>query len=215
MNLSIPQSFLMLVVPDKGTFPVLSSYENWLCASGILELVLHDVAEISGEKIRLKEELPEELTYLSDLYQFLKTYKGSLKNSVLSFGMEGMGKKQRELLERTFKSLAELGLVSPQEKSRLGVKHMAYVPDLMARDQLVEELRATILEGDFNSDMVALAMLLDKSGDLTQYFTDYERKRFKDNLESWKADPRFRSMAEAIDHVLQMLVFFAVITASL
>ncbi|HHT21318.1 MAG TPA: GPP34 family phosphoprotein [Tissierellia bacterium] len=214
MNLSIPQSFLLLTVPEKGSFSVLSSYENWLIASAILELILSDVADLSDEKIMIVRDLPPELSYLSGLYQFLMIYEGSLKNAVLSFGMEDLGRKQRQVLTGTFESLSALGLVTPQPKRRLGVKHTAYIPDLTARDQLVEELRATILEGDFNTDMVALTMLLDKSGDLRHFFTDYERKRFRQQFERWQQDPRFRSVAQAIDFVLQLLLLYIIVTAN-
>ena len=79
---------------------------------------------------------------------------------------------------------------------------------------MVEELRATILEGDFNTDMVALTMLLDKSGDLRHFFTDYERKRFRQQFERWQQDPRFGSVAQAIDFVLQLLLLYIIVTAN-
>lgn len=136
MNLSISQSFLLLTVPEKGSFSVLSSYENWLIASAILELILSDVADLSDEKIMIVRDLPPKLSYLSGLYQFLMIYEGSLKNAVLSFGMEDLGRKQRQVLTGTFESLSALGLVTPQlipnAACRFGIRSIKHCLSVIA-----------------------------------------------------------------------------------
>lgn len=49
---------------------------------------------------------------------------------------------------------------------------------------VIEKIRAELLEdGDVSEDVIALTVLLDKSGQLKEYFSKYEQKELKEKLE--------------------------------
>lgn len=73
--------------------------------------------------------------------------------------------------------------VEPVKTGLLGNKE-AFAPKKEAVTGVIEKIRAELLEdGDVSEDVIALTVLLDKSGQLKEYFSKYEQKELKEKLE--------------------------------
>ena len=95
-----------------------------------------------------------------------------------------------------------------KEKKRSGLfggKDL-YIPNEADVDAVVQRIRAELLEdGELSEDVVALTMLLNKSGDLKQYFSAYEKKDLKKRLKEIKNDPQNEMVQKAVDYIDSML----------
>lgn len=210
MNLSIAQSFLLLALPENGQLPIISVTDNWLIAAGLLELVLSGCAEISDEKIKLSADLPDDKTYLSALYEYLKSTDKSLSLLITDFSIQQAGKSKKQLLDDTLDSLVSSDVVNYTSQANIFGSRDVYPPQKPAVNQVVETLRKDVFQNEPQADSLALAMLLDKAGHLKYYLSKYERKEFSDRMKVWQENSQIQAVAEMIEQTMFILSFFVI-----
>ena len=78
---------------------------------------------------------------------------------------------------------------------------------------MIQNIRAELLEdGELSEDIIALTALLDKSGELSRYFSAYEKKALKARLKEIKENPQvkaFQKVLEDIDNLFVLLIVAA------
>ena len=110
------------------------------------------------------------------------------------------------------KSLVEAGCAAEERGGLFGGKTI-YVPNEKALDRVIQNIRAELLEdGELSEDIIALTALLDKSGELSRYFSAYEKKALKARLKEIKENPQvkaFQKVLEDIDNLFVLLIVAA------
>ena len=196
---SLAQSYILLSWPEDGKLSAFSVTDSWLIAAGLLELMLSGTVAIEGDKLAVLGELPEEQAYLEVLYKQLQGSDTRLELLITSLAIADFGKPKRQLLDDVLDALVEDGAMTSEVKATRFSEQTRYLPVPARRHADVEALRETMLDGEPSREGLALAMMLDKSGELQTYFSPYERKQFHERLEGWQANAEIQSVAEMID----------------
>ena len=187
-NLSLTQQYLLCVLNKNGKLPAFG-LEKTLClsAAGVLELLMEDALSFDGKKLTVKSALPEEKAYLRPVYQAVERKQPVKFESIVEyFSLDFTDKHMNELIDSIGASLAKKGCVQREEKSGLFGGKDLYIPNEADVDAVVQSIRAELLEdGELSEDVVALTMLLNKSGDLKQYFSAYEKKDLLTQCSVW------------------------------
>lgn len=211
-NLSLTQEYLLCVLGDKGKIPTFG-VEKILCiaASGVVELLLDDIIELDGKKLSVKMDLPAQKSYLRSVFDFIEKKQPVKFEKVIEyFSITFTDKNINELIGRIGESLAEAGCVKKEKGGLFGNKAV-YIPNEKAVDAIIQNIRAEILEeGALSEDIVALTALLNKSGDLTKYFSAYEKKDLKRRLKEIKENPQNETIAKVTDCVDTLLMLIVV-----
>ena len=212
-NLSLTQQYLLCVLNKNGKLPAFG-LEKTLClsAAGVLELLMEDALSFDGKKLTVKSALPEEKAYLRPVYQAVERKQPVKFESIVEyFSLDFTDKHMNELIDSIGASLAKKGCVQREEKSGLFGGKDLYIPNEADVDAVVQSIRAELLEdGELSEDVVALTMLLNKSGDLQQYFSAYEKKDLKKRLKEIKNDPQNEMVQKAVDYIDSMLCLVVV-----
>lgn len=212
-NLSLTQQYLLCVLNKNGKLPAFG-LEKTLClsAAGVLELLMEDALSFDGKKLTVKSALPEEKAYLRPVYQAVERKQPVKFESIVEyFSLDFTDKHMNELIDSIGASLAKKGCVQREEKSGIFGGKDLYIPNEADVDAVVQSIRAELLEdGELSEDVVALTMLLNKSGDLKQYFSAYEKKDLKKRLKEIKNDPQNEMVQKAVDYIDSMLCLVVV-----
>lgn len=212
-NLSLTQQYLLCVLNKNGKLPAFG-LEKTLClsAAGVLELLMEDALSFDGKKLTVKSALPEEKAYLRPVYQAVERKQPVKFESIVEyFSLDFTDKHMNELIDSIGASLAKKGCVQREEKSGLFGGKDLYIPNEADVDAVVQSIRAELLEdGELSEDVVALTMLLNKSGDLKHYFSAYEKKDLKKRLKEIKNDPQNEMVQKAVDYIDSMLCLVVV-----
>ena len=68
-NLSLSQEYMMCALNDKGKISTFSLERVIaVAASAVVELMMDDIIESDGKKLSVKKALPEDMRYLSPVY---------------------------------------------------------------------------------------------------------------------------------------------------
>ena len=79
---------------------------------------------------------------------------------------------------------------------------------------VIQKIRAELLEeGELSDDIIALTALLHKSGDLSRYFSNYEKKALKTRLKSIKESCENQMVAKMVEYI-ETLFAMVVIAAT-
>lgn len=212
-NLSLTQQYLLCVLNKNGKLPAFG-LEKTLClsAAGVLELLMEDALSFDGKKLTVKSALPEEKAYLRPVYQAVERKQPVKFESIVEyFSLDFTDKHMNELIDSIGASLAKKGCVQREEKSGLFGGKDLYIPNEADVDAVVQSIRAELLEdGELSEDVVALTMLLNKSGDLKQYFSAYEKKDLKKRLKEIKNDPQNEMVQKAVEYVDSLICLVVV-----
>ena len=213
-DLSLAQQYLLCVLKKNGKFPGIG-IEKPLCftASCVLELLMGDVLAFDGKKLRVQAPLPEEKAYLRPVYDMVhRKQPVKFETVVEAFSVTFTGKAINALIESVGESLFAAGCVQKETGGLFGGKKR-YLPSASMVDAIVQNIRAEILEdGALSEDIVALAALLHKSGELKKYFSAYEKKALKARLKEIKENPQvkaFQKVLEDIDNLFVLLIVAA------
>lgn len=212
-NLSLTQQYLLCVLNKNGKLPAFD-LEKTLClsAAGVLELLMEDVLDFDGKKLTVKSPLPEEKAYLRPVYQVVERKQPVKFESIVEhFSLAFTDKHMNELIDSIGASLVQKGCVQREEKGGLFGGKDLYIPNEADVDAVVQSIRAELLEdGELSEDVVALTMLLHKSGDLQQYFSAYEKKDLKKRLKEIKNDPQNEMVQKAVEYVDSLICMVVV-----
>lgn len=208
-NLSIAESYTLLTLTDKGTFPSLSTNypEACLIASAISDLSLNGVISIDDKKkASVTTDLPEDLELLRPLYDYLKD-SGSLSIvKILQDYIMSFSKRYEELFQSISNNLAAKNSVEKEEKSGILNNKVRYYPNKSDVESVVQKVRNEVLNKDIVSDdMLILSSILDRGKQLNQFFSKYEAKDLKEKLESLRkteASSLVKTMIDQLDALI-------------
>lgn len=202
-SLSITQEYMVCAINGKGT---ISSYNQkavaCLIVSGLLEMQLSKCISISDKKISVCSELPEHMTYLEPLYNVINQGKPmKVEKAVEAYTVAFTNKKLYALEDAVMESLKKANAVEPVKSGLLGNKD-SYAPKKDIVIGIIEKIRAELLEdGEISEDVIALTALMEKSGNLKDYFSKYEQKELKNKIEAIKKSDAGTFAKEMVQHI--------------
>ena len=212
-NLSLTQQYLLCVLNKNGKLPTFG-LEKTLClsAASILELLMEEALRFDGKKLTVQSPLPEEKAYLRPVYQVVERKQPVKFESIVEyFSLAFTDKHMNELIDSIGASLVQKGCVQRDEKDGLFGGKDLYIPNETDVDSVVQSIRAELLEdGELSEDIVALAMLLHKSGDLQKYFSAYEKKDLKKRIKEIRENPDNEEIRRVTDYVDALFMLFLV-----
>ena len=202
-DLSIAQEYMICTVNEKGA---IAGYNQkavaCLVVSGLLEMQLAKCISINDKKLNVCAELPEDMAYLKPLYNVINQGKPiKVAKAVESYTVAFTNKKLYELEDALMESLKEASVVEPVKAGVLGNKE-SYAPKKDIVTGIIEKIRAELLEdGEISEDIIALTALMDKTGNLKDYFSKYEQKELKNKIETIKKSEAGTLAKEMIEHI--------------
>ncbi len=213
-DLSLTQEYLLCTLNEKGKYSSMD-VEKGVClvAGSILELLMEGVLKLEKKKISTVAPLPAGKKYLSPVYDRIRQKEPVKVEAVMEyFSFSFSDKNLYALLGDIGDTLAEAGCAEKGEGGMLR-KTSVYVPDAKAKDAVIQKIRAELLEdGELSEDIIALTVLLQKSGDLCRYFSAYEKKDLKQRLKSIKksSENQFvKQMVEYIENLFALVIIVA------
>lgn len=210
-ELGLTQQYLLCALNKSGRLPVFGQEKILcLCVAGVLELLLADVLVLDGKRLTVAAALPAEKNYLRPVYSWIEKKQPVKFTSVAEhFTFTFTDTNIRGLINAVGDSLADAGCVKKEKGSILGGKEL-YLANEEDVDAVVQCVRAELLEeGELSEDMVALTVLLNKSGELARYFSAYEKGALKKRLKEIRKAPQsemVRKAAEYIDSLFLMTI---------
>ena len=121
-------------------------------------------------------------------------------------------KKLYELEDALMESLKEADVVEPVKAGLLSNKE-GYAPKKDIVIGIIEKIRAELLEdGEISEDVIALTALMDKAGNLKDYFSKHEQKELKNKIETIKKSEAGTLAKEMTQHI-ETLYIAAIIPA--
>lgn len=203
-DLSITQEYMICTVNEKGIIPGDNQKEvACLIVSGILEMQLEKCISLKDKEVSVCAELPEHAAYLKPIYDIINQGNPIKAEKIVeTYTIAFTNKKLNELLDTLLDSLKEADVVEPVKAGLLGNKE-GYVPKKEVITGIIEKIRSELLEdGEISEEVIALTALMDKAGNLKEYFSNYEQKELKKKIEIIKeseAGTLAKEMAQHID----------------
>ena len=184
-DLSITLEYLICTLNKKGALPSTNPKASvCMIIGGLLEMQMEKCISMEDKKVIVSAELPEHMSYLKPLYDVINQKKPMKAQKVVeTYYASFTSKKLNMLLDALLDELKSADAVESVKTGLLGSKE-AFAPKKEAVISVIEKIRAELLEdGDVSEDVIALTVLLDKSGQLKEYFSKYEQKELKEKLE--------------------------------
>ena len=172
-DLSITQEYLICTLNKKGALPSTNPKASvCMIIGGLLEMQMEKCISMEDKKVIVSAELPEHMSYLKPLYDVINQKKPMKAQKVVeTYYASFTSKKLNMLLDALLDELKSADAVESVKTGLLGSKE-AFAPKKEAVISVIEKIRAELLEdGDVSEDVIALTVLLDKSGQLKEYFS--------------------------------------------
>ena len=212
-DLSLTQEYLLCILRNKGK---LSTFDigKGMCLTGacVLELLMVGIiAREEKDKLSVRTHLPDRMSYLWPVYSYIKQkqpvrFKKIVERNSVTFTNQNVN----EMIDAVGKSLVEAGCATEEKGGLFGGKTI-YVPDEKALDRVIQNIRAELLEdGELSEDIIALTALLDKSGELSRYFSAYEKKALKARLKEIKENPQVEALQKVLEDIDNLFVLLIV-----
>ena len=214
-DLSLTQEYLLCTLNEKGKYSSFDMEKGaCLVAGGVLELLMDGVVCLDGKKIATTGPLPVEKEYLRTVYEYIRREEPVKLESVMEhFSFSFSDKDLYALMGDVGDTLAEAGYIQKGMAGLLG-KTVVYLPDPQAKDGVIQKIRAELLEdGELSEDIVALTALLQKSGELSRYFSAYEKKALKARLKSIKDSCENQLVTKMVEYI-ESLFMMAIIAST-
>lgn len=213
--LSLTQEYLLCTLGEKGKYSSMQ-IEKGVCfvAAGILELLMDGVIETDGKKAWVKTPLPLEQSYLSSLYGMIEQKQPvTLERILENYSFNITDQNIKTLLQAVGDSLEQAGCVK-KERGGLLRKSTLYIPLAKEKDAVIQKIRAELLEdGNLSDDVIALTVLLQKCGELSRYFSAYEKKDLKARLKTIKESCENKMVGKMVEYI-ETLFAMVVIAAT-
>lgn len=207
-NLSFTQQYLLCVLNKNGKLPTFG-HEKILCltAASVLELSMENTLSFDGKKLTVQSPLPEEKNYLRPVYQVVERKQPVKFESIVEyFSLAFTDKHINELIDSIGASLVQKSCVQREARGGLFGRKDVYIPNETDVDNVVQSIRAELLEdGELSEDAVVLTMLLYKSDDLKKYFSAYEKKNMQKRLKEIKNSPQYEMIQKAVEYIDSLL----------
>lgn len=211
-DLSISQEYYLCAVNEKGAISSFAA-EKLVCLvpSALLDMKLADCIEIENKRVQVIGDLPEELSFLDSLYDFIHVGKPVKVEKILEEYTYSMtDKRLKRLMADLGRSMEEDGITKEVVSGLFGGKS-SYVPNQKAVELVIDKVRAEMLEeGTVTEETAALVVLLDISKSMKYYFSKYEQKKIKEKLERLLHDPNGKMVKEMVDYVQNMMAMITI-----
>ncbi len=212
-DLSLTQEYLLCVLRGKGK---LSTYsiEKGMCLTGacVLELLMDGIiTREEKDKLSVRTSLPDRKSYLRPVYSYIEQkqpvkFRKIMERNSVTFTDQNVN----EMVDAVGKSLVDAGCATEEKGGLFGGKTI-YVPDEKALDHVIQNIRAELLEeGELSEDIIALTALLDKSGELSRYFSAYEKKTLEARLKEIKENPQVEALQKVIEDIENLFMLMIV-----
>ncbi|HIX69056.1 MAG TPA: GPP34 family phosphoprotein [Candidatus Anaerostipes excrementavium] len=211
---SIAQEYLMLVMDKNGILPPMRKEESkaGLVLASFMELLLGGIITVEKKKIIIEKDLQPEFMHLASLYAYLEE-KPRTKSKMISD--YSMGIRLNKLIDEIGESLFADGLVTKGEGGLFGPK-ITYIANQEQKGKLIDIIKSVIEKEDkFTEHDLILIFLLQKTKNLSQYLSKYEKEKWNSKLKAVKKDSQNKELARLIHYVddsiaAMMIVFMAV-----
>lgn len=213
-DLSIAQEYMICTANGEGA---IAGYNQkavaCLIVSGLLEMQLAKCISLNDKNVSVCAELPENMAYLKPLYNIINQGKPmKVEKVVKAYTIAFTNKKLYELEDALMESLKEADVVEPVKAGLLSNKE-GYAPKKDIVIGIIEKIRAELLEdGEISEDVIALTALMDKAGNLKDYFSKHEQKELKNKIETIKKSEAGTLAKEMTQHI-ETLYIAAIIPA--
>lgn len=212
-DLSISQEYYLCAVNEKGSISSFAA-EKLVClvASALLDMKLADCIEIENKRVQVIGDLPEELSFLDSLYDFIHVGKPVKVEKILEeYNYSITDKRLKRLMADLGRSMEEDGITKEVVSGLFGGKS-SYVPNQEAVELVIDKVRAEMLEeGTVTEEVAALIVLLDISKSMKYYFSKYEQKKIKEKLERLLHDPSGKMVKGMVDYIQTMMTMSAIL----
>lgn len=173
---------------------------------------------LNDKKVSVCAELPENMAYLKPLYNVINQGKSmKVEKAVEAYTVAFTNKKLYEFVDALMESLKEADVVEPVKAGLLGNKD-SYAPKKDIVTGITEKIRGELLEdGEISEDVIALTALMEKAGNLKDYFSKYEQKELKNKIEAIKKSEAGTLAKEMVQHIeaLEMAAIIPVMFSSI
>ena len=145
-DLSISQEYYLCAVNEKGAISSFAA-EKLVClvASALLDMKLADCIEIENKRVQVIGDLPEELSFLDSLYDFIHVGKPVKVEKILEEYTYSMtDKRLKRLMADLGRSMEEDGITKEVVSGLFGGKS-SYVPNQKAVELVIDKVRAEML----------------------------------------------------------------------
>lgn len=211
-QLTISQQYLLCVLNEKGKLPSFSTeIPVCLLAGSLIDLILAQcVAVGKDKKLAVTGELTEDNRHLSSLYIFIRESKPMKVEKLASeYAFSLSDKRLKLLIKDVGMSLKALGCASLESGGLTG-NAPRFIPDKRAVDNVIQNIRAELLEdGAVSDEIVALVSLMEKSSQIKKYFSKYERDQLKARLKEIQSAESSKLVKEMVDYINTMFVIIA------
>lgn len=216
-ELSVSQGYLVCALNKNGKLPLLSM-ESPICvlAGGLIDLIFAKAVTIGEDKkLCITGELNNEYQYLNSIYSFIKESKPMKVDKLASeYAFAFSDKRLKVLINDIGMSLSDLGYVLTENSGLMG-KTQCFVPDTKVVDNVIQNIRAELLEDGIVSDnIMALVSLMDKSNQIKRYFSQYEKNQLKTRLKEIKDTDANKIVTEMIDYIVTIIAVIASTSAA-
>lgn len=209
-DLSVTEKYLLVSLSEKGKLPAFGiEVTSCFAAAGALDMCLAgSLAFDEKDRLKIAGKLPENLTFLSDMYEEIKSNKKyTIEKLVSEYVLSFTGKKLLLYEKAVAESLDKKGAAKLENGKGLFSEKVICIPDPKEKDRVIQELRAEFLEaGNMSNDMVLLGALLYKSQQIKRFFSKYESDCLKNRLKEIKKTREGELVSKALDYVVCLLV---------
>lgn len=210
-DMRVTQEYIMCAVNEKGKVPTFAT-ERFVClvASGLLELRLENCISIDRNVVKITNELPDTLQYLTSLYEYIKMKKEIKINELAGEYIMGFGsKKITQLMDDIMDSLHKASML---EETKAGFMHnkISYCPKRDAITIIIDKIRSEIMEdGNISDEVAILTLVLDRSNLLKTYFSKFEQKELKQQLAKFLDLPEGKIIKDMVAYIELLVVVVA------
>lgn len=200
---SIIQEYVILATNEKGSLS--SNGKVGAVASGITDLMINGVVTLDNKKLEIKKDLPEELSYLAPLYEYLSEKPRTMNKVMDDYCMGMTDKKFKELIANVGENLVSEGIATKGNGGLLGNKEVC-IPEAGNKEKLIATVKEEIMQKEeLSAHDMSLICILQETKSLKQYLSKYEKDILKENLKSMRKDPKNKELKEMINYVEAMM----------
>jgi hypothetical protein len=211
-SLSIAQEYLLCSLNEKGKLPILNKkIQVCIVASGLLELLFFNWIQLDEkDRVLAIRDPGEEAAYLKSLYSWLyQSAPIGIKKIARNYCLTLSDSKLRSLVEAIGTSLADEGCVTKGKGGIFG-NSPRFIPHPDSVDRVIQKIRAELLEsGTMTDETVALVSLLDKGGQIKNYFSKYESQQLRTRLKEIQETPFNKMVKRMVDHIETMIIIIS------
>lgn len=206
---TITQEYFALAVDKNGNIAGMykENSQSGLVAAGMMDLLLNDIIKIDKKKITVAQELPDALSHLLSLYEYLKEKPRSTEKLMRDY-MASTGARFKHLMADTGEVLLE-GRCAQKGKGGLLGNKTIYIPEQDYKEKLAEHIRGAAKGETVSRHDMVLLCILQESKNLNRYLSGQEREEWKTRWKTMKKDPQSKQLAEMIHYISDMTAIIA------